>query len=324
MKVLFVGPYPPPHGGISVHVSSAHARMKRAGLQSSVLNIDPRAPESDAYIKISGSLDFLCKLFRHVCDDWTLHVHTNGHNWKSWAITLVCGIAAQLGPVATLTLHSGMASAYVRDAPYWKRTFMRLACRLYGQLTCINGEIASAVADLGVAGEHIRISPAFSTVEPPRVLLPREIEAWADQHSPVIAATMFFRAEYGFDLLVEAASRLRSRHPRLGCLVMGTGENCPQASDLLARRRLTEVVRLAGDLDHDLCLALIARSTVFVRPTFCDGDSISVREALAFGVPVVASKVGTRPEGVLLFEAGDVNGLVQQLERVLAAAGGLT
>src|SRR5262252_8015762 len=80
MKMLFVGPYPPPHGGISVHVWSAHARMKRTGQQSSVLNVDPRAPVSTAYIKVSGALDLGRELFRHAFNDWFFQVHTNGHN----------------------------------------------------------------------------------------------------------------------------------------------------------------------------------------------------------------------------------------------------
>src|SRR6476660_9181619 len=102
MKVLFVGPYPPPHGGISVHVQSAHALMKRTGQQSNVLNIDPRAPESEAYIKISGALDLVRELVRFAHHGWTFDVHTNGHNAKSWAIALACGAVAQLGPGATL------------------------------------------------------------------------------------------------------------------------------------------------------------------------------------------------------------------------------
>jgi glycosyltransferase involved in cell wall biosynthesis len=61
----------------------------------------------------------------------------------------------------------------------------------------------------------------------------------------------------------------------------------------------------------------MARSSVFVRPTLRDGDSISVREAKALGLPVVASNVGTRPEGTLLFEAGDVDGLVQRIENAV-------
>ena len=106
MKVLFVGPYPPPHGGISVHVWSAHALMKRAGQQSSVLNVDPRAPVSDNYIKVSGAADFVRELIRHVCNDWSLNVHTNGHNDKSWTIALACGLASQFGREATLTSRS--------------------------------------------------------------------------------------------------------------------------------------------------------------------------------------------------------------------------
>src|ERR1044072_1138622 len=125
MKVLFVGPYPPPHGGISVHVWSAHALRKRAGLQSNVLNVDPRAPESDAYIKISGARELAWELLRHVRTGWALRVHTNGHNFKSWVIAFVCALTAQLGPAATLTLHSGIAPTYVQNASAWLRCLMR-------------------------------------------------------------------------------------------------------------------------------------------------------------------------------------------------------
>ena len=56
-----------------------------------------------------------------------------------------------------------------------------------------------------------------------------------------------------------------------------------------------------------------------VRSTFVDGDAITVREALAFGVPVVASDTAFRPEGVTLFRKGDVSDLVAKLRQVLAA-----
>src|SRR4030095_4567915 len=140
MKVLFVGPYPPPHGGISIHVRSAHALMKQAGQQSNVLNIDPRAPESDEYIKVSGALSLAREIVRHVCNGWVLHVHTNGHNTKSWTIALACGLAAQFGPRATLTLHSGMVPVYIRSAPAWMRRFVSFTCDLYRQVVCVSGD----------------------------------------------------------------------------------------------------------------------------------------------------------------------------------------
>jgi glycosyltransferase involved in cell wall biosynthesis len=317
MKVLFVGPYPPPHGGISVHVWGAHTRLKRAGLQSNVLNIDPRAPESDAYIKISGAIDLSRELVRHVWNDWVLKVHTNGHNAKSWGIALVCGVASQFGSGASLTLHSGMAPAYIHTAPAWLRHMIRLTCVFYERVVCVNREIADSVAHLGLSQDRIEISPAFLPIVAPDVAAPPEIDAWLRRRSPLITSTMFYRPEYGFDVLVEALARLKREFPQVGCLVMGSGEGRDAAAALAAKRGLKEVMFLAGDLDHELCLALMARSDVFVRPTLRDGDSISVREAAALNIPIVASNVGTRPEGVSLFEAGNVEELVERLKTAL-------
>jgi len=284
-----------------------------------VLNVDPRAPESDAYVKISGAGDLAIQLFRHVWNDWFLNVHTNGHNTKSWAIALACGLAAQFGPGASLTLHSGLAPAHIRTSPEWIRRLIRFACVLYQEVVCVNQEIAAAVAGLGVANEQIRIAPAFLPIEAPKVALPTEIESWIQQHSPVVTSAMFFRPEYGFELLVRALLALKRRYPRIGCLVMGSGEEREQAAALLKTHGLEDTILLAGDLQHELCLSLMARSAVFVRPTFRDGDSISVREAVALGVPVVASNVGTRPEGVLLFEPGNVHECVTRMESALTS-----
>lgn len=319
MKMLFVGPYPPPHGGVSVHVLSAHKRMKRAGLQSNVLNIDPRAPASDAYIKISGAADLVFKLFRYVSDEWSLSVHTNGHNPKSWLIALMCGIAAQWGRPATLTLHSGGVPVYLNTGPKWRRLIARLACAMYSQVVCVNGEIAQVLSRLGVPQSALEIAPAFLPFEKPDAALPEHVNRWIKAHSPVLSAAMFFRAEYGFELLLDAMKELRKEHPRIGCVVMGDGEHREKAVPQVESARLREAFLLAGDLDHEVCLVVMASSDVFVRPTFMDGDSISVREAVALGVPVVASNLGTRPEGTVLFEVGNKSKLVVRIEEALKA-----
>ncbi|HRU61231.1 MAG TPA: glycosyltransferase, partial [Bacteroidia bacterium] len=57
--------------------------------------------------------------------------------------------------------------------------------------------------------------------------------------------------------------------------------------------------------------------TVYVRPTRSDGDALAVREALAAGVPVIASDVAPRPTGVTIFPSGKVDALATALEAVL-------
>lgn len=291
--------------------------MKRTGQQSNVLNVDPRAPESVDYIKISGGSGLLRQLFRHVCDDWLLSVHTNGENPKSWFIALACGLAAQLGPGATLTLHSGGVPAYLRQSPLWKRHIARFASLLYDRLICVSEDVAGAVAELGIGPDRISITPAYLPIEAQDAAVPQQIESWMQRHSPLITATMFFRPEYGFELLMRSVLTLRKRHREIGCLVMGAGDNRAEAEKLIAKMGLEDSVYLAGDLRHDLCLMLMSRSSVFVRPTFKDGDSISVREALALGVAVVASDVGFRPHGTILFRTGDLDALVEATAGVL-------
>jgi glycosyltransferase involved in cell wall biosynthesis len=134
----------------------------------------------------------------------------------------------------------------------------------------------------------------------------------------VLSTALFFRPEYGFDLLVSAIAKLRVRYPSIGCLVMGGGEQESEARALVRDSGLDNHMWLLGDVDHAQCLAAISRSDLFLRTTLYDADSISIREALAMAVPVVASRVGARPEGVFLFQPGDLADLLSKIESGLA------
>jgi len=257
----------------------------------------------------------LYHLYRYAWDDWTIHVHTNGHNPKSWLIALAGGLAAQAGSGGLLTLHSGIAPNYLRDCCGIERDTARMACLQFERVICVNEEIADAVADLGFPEHRIDILPAFLPLPIPSVRIPSDLEGWLQSHDPLLSTTLFFRPEYGFELLVDALTELIRRHPALGCVVMGTGEERAAAELLVKQKGLKDAVCFLGDVEHDACLALISRSNVFVRPTYRDGDSISVREAVSAGVPVVASDVGTRPASVLLFRPGRTAELTSQIER---------
>jgi glycosyltransferase involved in cell wall biosynthesis len=308
MKFLLIGPQPPPHGGISVHVAGIERRLTAAGVRCRVLDTT----------KISNRLRFAMKLLSFAGRGWTLHLHTNGHNRNSWILAWLCGIAGRVGRGSVLTLHSGMSPQYISGATGMHRSFLAKTCSLYQRVVCVAPEIATAVASLGVSEHRIEVTPAFIGSEPAPVTLDPKLAAWIEQHRPLLSTALFFRPEYGFDLLVNAVARLRERHPDVGCVVMGTGEQSAEAARQVVEKDLREHILLAGDVDHDTCLALMSASDVFVRPTLEDGDSISVREALELEVPVVASRVGTRPPDAILFHPGDVEDLLSKLESALA------
>ncbi|HLN02401.1 MAG TPA: glycosyltransferase family 4 protein [Bryobacteraceae bacterium] len=308
MKILLIGPYPPPHGGVSVHVSGIHLQLIAAGERCRVLDTSRDRP----------GLGFGIVLLRHAWQGWTLHVHTNGHNLKSWLLALGCGLAGRARGGCILTLHSGMAPGYLRAAPLWRRRLAAFVCSLYTRVICVSDEIRSAVLSFGLPPHRTEIVPACLKTERTEVALDPSILAWIGRHQPLFSTALFFRPEYGFDMLTTAVARLRLRYPSVGCLVMGSGEQREEAERRIHETGLEENVLLLGDVNHDACLALMSVSDVFIRATLEDGDSTSVREALSLGVPVVASRIGTRPPGTILFQLGDVGEMLSKIDVAMA------
>jgi glycogen(starch) synthase len=307
MKILLIGPCPPPHGGVSVHVAGIKRGLTAAGIRCHVLSTDQiRWPH------------FIATLIGHVRRGWTLHLHTNGHNRNSWLLALICGFVGRLGAGGVLSLHSGMAPAYLAPSFPWRRRLARFGTSFYRCVICVNPEIREALESTGVPAERIEIIPAYIGIERPDIVLAAPVETWIEQHQPMLSTTLFFRPEYGFDSLVDAVETLRKKYPSLGCVVMGSGEDRAAAEWRIRDAGLEDSILLLGDVSHEICLAVMSMSNVFVRPTLRDGDSVSVREALSLEVPVVASRTGTRPEGAILFSPENLTELLSGIETALA------
>jgi hypothetical protein len=66
---------------------------------------------------------------------------------------------------------------------------------------------------------------------------------------------------------------------------------------------------------HVEFVPILQHATAYLRPTATDGNSVAVLEALAAGVPVIASDVVPRPRGVKLYKFGDEEKFLQVLRR---------
>ncbi len=320
MKLLLVGPFPPPHGGVSVHVAQARQEVLSAGIPCRVLNTDRRAPGSPDYIRMRGRFQLAGAVAQHAVRRWTVHVHTSGHNSRGWVLSLLCGLAAKAAPGSVLTLHSGLTPAYLDAAGAAGRQVAAAACRLYGRIICVNPAIGAAVSALGVPTGALAIVPAFLGSRRSDCALPARVLDWVRSKRPLLSTVLWFRPEYGFDLLLRATAQLRQLHPGLGLLVMGDTERRVEAERTVAAAGQGETLFLTGDVSHAICLALMARSDLFVRATLADGDAVSVREAVSLGIPVVASDVGGRPAAALLFRAGDLADLTSKIQTGLSLA----
>ena len=71
-------------------------------------------------------------------------------------------------------------------------------------------------------------------------------------------------------------------------------------------------------MPHAVTLRATLECDLLLRTTLYDGDSVSVREALYLGTPVIATDNGMRPEGVHLIPPNDPGSLRQAAGELLS------
>ena len=128
-------------------------------------------------------------------------------------------------------------------------------------------------------------------------------------------------AAKGIPELLEAFAVLRAAVPGAELVCAGAGGVAAAARQAEALG-VGDAVRFPGWLGEAEKRAWMARAAVFVLPSHAEGLPMSLLEAMAAGVPVVASAVGGIPDVVkdgvngLLVAAGDSLGLLRALRRL--------
>ena len=131
----------------------------------------------------------------------------------------------------------------------------------------------------------------------------------------------------GHEMLLEALSAVPHRAWHLTCAGSVTRHplTAKRVRAAVTRLGLDDRVSLVGDLDGPALEECYARADVVALATEQETYGMAVAEALAHGLPVVATMTGAIPELVgkeagLLVPVGDVRALVQALSRMLGDA----
>jgi sugar transferase (PEP-CTERM/EpsH1 system associated) len=124
--------------------------------------------------------------------------------------------------------------------------------------------------------------------------------------------------------LIDAVDVLRRRERRVFAVIAGDGPLRPELEARIARRGLEEHVRLLGHRSD--VEAIVAGLDVFVQSSTSEGMSNTILEAMASGVPVVATRVGGADEMVvdgdtgILVPPSDAKRMADALERLVSNA----
>jgi glycosyltransferase involved in cell wall biosynthesis len=131
----------------------------------------------------------------------------------------------------------------------------------------------------------------------------------------------------GHAILFDALTKIPQRNWRLKCVgsTVRQPPTAQRARQWLEANRLADRIELAGEMNLAGIATEYDRADVFVLATLHEGYGMAVAEALARGLPVIASATGAIPQLVgteagVLVQPGDVNALAAALARVLGDA----
>ena len=108
---------------------------------------------------------------------------------------------------------------------------------------------------------------------------------------------------YGFDMIAELVALTKGR--ALDVVFYTVISGCYDDDHREQILRLQEPLKDRWLIIEEpfTCVSLYGKSDIFIRPTYTDGDSVSIRECLSLGVPVIASDAVRRPDSCRLFES---------------------
>jgi glycosyltransferase involved in cell wall biosynthesis len=193
----------------------------------------------------------------------------------------------------------------------------RAKYRLYDRVITISNGISKVLMSEGVPAKKIVCIP--SAVDGRRYEL-ECAKGWfcrefgLDPDNNVIGVIAQFIPRKGHHYLIEAAPEILSRYPDTQFLFFGQGPLQSKLQQLCKKHNIADKVHFPGfrnNLEHILpCLDVV------VHPATMEGLGVSLLQAAAAGVPIVASRVGGIPEVVqdgvngYLVEAGSVKEIV--------------
>ncbi len=319
-RVGIVGVYPPPIGGVSIHIQRLMAGCRDNGIRCIVFDVSRRLKKVPGVYNIVRVSDWPRILFS---PQDIVHIHTTNMNWKIPSI--FCYLAIIKGARLVFSCHSLIYRP--QDFSPLGRRMMKMMLKTASHCIAVNAEMKEKLVSMGARPDKVIVLTPYL---PPLIKeeeiaeIPPEVWSFMKGHKPLLSANgsaiYKFNGEdlYGMDMCIDLCAALKSIYPGVGLVF------CLQnISDYDYFHELKRKIAEKGIEDNFLFQTkpcqfypVLMKSDIFVRPTNTDGDAISLREALYLKVPSVASDAVPRPEGTAIFKSRDTAGFIDCVKEV--------
>ncbi len=304
--IIQVGSYPPPIGGISIYIKRMKDFLDTKEIENQVWDYSRIRKTENNVINVKFPLiPFHIALKK----DYNL-IHYN-----------ICGLLTKVyigffnnilfkNRKKVITLHGNCTDLSIK-----KTKLLIKVLNNFDSVICVKHIDKEYLLNHGLSSNVYDI-PVFI----PPVVQKKEFEEisekgknFIESHKPIISANasnIVLNNDidlYGIDMCIDLCTNLKKDYPEIGFVFCLSAVKNFNYFEKMKQRIIKNDIESNFLFLTESCqlYPIIMKSDVFVRPTNTDGDAVSVREALYFKIPTVASDVVPRPEGTTLFKNRD-------------------
>jgi glycosyltransferase involved in cell wall biosynthesis len=267
--------------GIIVHRAPALPLTRLLGLQSTVS---------------AAALPLALDVARSLQPD-LIHAHNLFFSTTALAVALKRAIRRPLVTTMHLGAVDRLGGFSQAAAMLYERTVGRVILGSSDRVIAVSQAVADHGRRLAPRPDAVRTIP--NGVDGAR-FFPRRDGAPADRPRIALVGRLIFNK--GPQYLIDAAPHILARHPDVEFLIVGDGPMRQQLQAAVEARGMERSFAFLG-LRADIP-ALLQRATLLVRPSLSEGLPLTVLEAMACALPVVATPVGGTGEIVRDGETG--------------------
>ena len=127
----------------------------------------------------------------------------------------------------------------------------------------------------------------------------------------------------GYDLLIQALYKIKEEHPNFYLKIAGDGPYRNMLEDMIDKYYLRKNILILGELHYNDIPKFLLSIDLYIQPSISEGSPITLKEAMASSLPILASTAGGIPEIIehnqtgILFENKNTFELEKGLKKII-------
>jgi glycosyltransferase involved in cell wall biosynthesis len=309
-KLLIIGPYPPPFGGVSIHIKRLISLLET---NFEIIKIDESKHEKPTIFNLRSYNFYL--YVQLMAKSNIIHIHS-GHYLLRFIHFCTSKI---LNKKLIITVHSYDE----RDKSFIEKNIDRLIFKR-SHVIFVSEEISQKFNLNNAFIKNAFLPPNWNEEEQ----LPVHIKNWIKgkkEKGYYICCANASRLDksqdqdlYGLDLSIEAAKMCREKNIKIAFVFVVSDTTgilkINLYEELIQKYKLAHLFFLHKSPIS--FISLIKQADIILRPTNTDGDALTVREGLYLEKKVIASDVVKRPAGTYIFKNRNLISLMSVMKEV--------